>query len=576
MVKRGEVQRGRGTTTSSPARRWARAATALLAVVALAVPLTSPGTTGTAGPAAAHAVAPVGGAGAPAGGTSASAEPIRGMVDAHTHITAAQAFGGALRCGEPFAPGGMAEALADCPSHSGTGHFALLESILAGTDLPGGTQGYPAFTHWPDHHTQLHEQAYYTGIERAWRGGLRVLTNHLVANRVLCEALDVLVGSPYSCDEMDQLRRQVTYLEQMEAHIDAENGGPGQGWFRIARSPEDVRRIAGEGKLAVTLGVEASEPFGCRIVDDVPLCTTEDIDRGLDEFASWGVSTVFPVHKFDNALGGARMDEGMAGLAVNLGNKIGGQRFWETEPCTGPEADHDQPVTSAPVADGLAALMPGAPAGAALPVYPEEPLCNIRGLTPLGEHAVRGMMDRGMVINIDHMSVKTANRTLDMAAEAGYTGLVVDHAWSTQGNLRRVHEQGGFVAAFAWPADSTENFETGFLEQWRTNTAGATRPFNGYGFGSDVNGLAHLADARPTAATDPLVYPFTALSGEVMDRWRFGERLYDLNVDGVAQYGLYADWAADVVQRAGADGPELERQLMNGAEEWTANWERAR
>ncbi|KAA0920016.1 hypothetical protein FQ137_08110 [Dietzia sp. ANT_WB102] len=499
------------------------------------------------------------------------------MVDAHTHIAASQAFGGALRCGEPFAPGGLAEAMADCPTHSGTGPFSLLESILGGTALPGGTQGFPTFEQWPTHDSQLHEQAYYTGIERAWRGGLRVLNNHLVANRVLCETL-VGLGVPArsSCDEMAQLRRQVDYLNRMEAHIDAENGGPGQGWFRIARSPADVRTIAAEGKLAVTLGVEASEPFGCREVDDVPMCTAEDIDRGLDEFASWGVSTVFPVHKFDNALGGARMDEELAGLAVNIGNKLGTQRFWETEPCTGPDADHDQPLASTPVADGLATASSGAPAGVALPVYPETPLCNVRGLTPLGEHAIRGLMARGMVINIDHMGVKTAHRTLDMAAEAGYTGLVVDHNWATQGITRRVHEQGGFVAAFAWPAEATENFETGFLEQWRATTAGATRPFDGYGFGSDVNGLAPLAEPRPSAAGDPLVYPFTALSGEVMDRWRFGERTYDLNTDGVAQYGLYADWAADLLHRAGADRAELERQLMGGAEAWTANWEQAR
>ncbi|MGN7155417.1 hypothetical protein ACTHRK_04775 [Dietzia cercidiphylli] len=539
--------RSRSTTRTTITGEWPRAALALLMAVILTVPL----------------------AAAPA----RAAAPVRGMVDAHAHIAASQAFGGALRCGEPFAPGGMAQALADCPTHSDFGHFSLLESVLGGTAVPGGTQGYPTFAQWPAHNSQLHEQAYYTGIERAWRGCLRVLNNYLVANRVLCE---MLIGSPYSCDEMEQLRRQVDYMNRMEAHIDAEHGGPGRGWFRIARSPGEVRAIAAQGKLAVTLGVEASEPFGCRVVNDVPLCSAEDIDRGLDEFASWGVSTVFPVHKFDNALGGARMDEDLAGLAVNVGNKIGTQRFWETEPCSGPDADHEQPIVSTPVADGLAAASSGAPSGAALPVYPEAPLCNVRGLTPLGEHAVRGMMARGMVINIDHMSVKTATRTLDIATETGYTGLISDHTWATQGITRRMHEQGGFVAAFAWPADATENFDTGFLEAWRANTAGTTRPWAGYGFGSDVNGLAPLADPRPSAATDPLVYPFTALSGEVMDRWQFGERVYDLNVDGVAQYGLYADWAADLLHRAGPDRPELERQLMGGAEAWTANWERVR
>ena len=502
---------------------------------------------------------------------------IHGFADTHTHLGASQAFGGALRCGEPFAPGGLAEAMADCNTHSGAGHFALLESILGGTDLPGGTQGFPTFVDWPSHDSQLHEQAYYTGIERAWRSGLRVLNNYLVGNRVLCETLAGIGVPPrYSCNEMDQLRRQVDHLNRMEAHIDAEHGGPGQGWFRIARSPQEVREIAAQGKLAVTLGVETSEPFDCRQINDVPQCSREDIDRGLEEFASWGVSTVFPVHKFDNALGGARMDEELAGLAVNVGNKLGTQRFWETEPCEGAASDHAQPIASTPVADGLAAATSGAPDGAALPVYPGEPICNVRGLTELGEYAVNGMMDRGMLINIDHMSVKTAGRVLDIATERGYPGFVVDHSWSDPSMLRRMHELGGFVGAFAYPADATENFDEGFLDEWRANSATVGGTFSGYGIGSDVNGLAPLAEPRPTAATDPLVYPFTAPSGEVMDRWQFGERVYDLNVDGVAQYGLYADWIADVLHRAGPDRAELERQLMNGAEAWTATWEAAR
>ncbi|HIW67200.1 MAG TPA: dipeptidase [Candidatus Dietzia merdigallinarum] len=502
---------------------------------------------------------------------------IHGFADTHTHLGASQAFGGALRCGEPFAPGGLAEAMADCNTHSGTGHFALLESILGGTDLPGGTQGFPTFVDWPSHDSQLHEQAYYTGIERAWQSGLRVLNNYLVGNRVLCETLAGIGVPPrYSCNEMDQLRRQVDHLNRMEAHIDAEHGGPGQGWFRIARSPQEVREIAAQGKLAVTLGVETSEPFDCRQINDVPQCSREDIDRGLEEFASWGVSTVFPVHKFDNALGGARMDEELAGLAVNVGNKLGTQRFWETEPCEGAASDHAQPIASTPVADGLAAATSGAPDGAALPIYPGEPICNVRGLTELGEYAVNGMMDRGMLINIDHMSVKTAGRVLDIATERGYPGFVVDHSWSDPSMLRRMHELGGFVGAFAYPADATENFDEGFLDEWRANSATVGGTFSGYGIGSDVNGLAPLAEPRPTAATDPLVYPFTAPSGEVMDRWQFGERVYDLNVDGVAQYGLYADWIADVLHRAGPDRAELERQLMNGAEAWTATWEAAR
>lgn len=373
--------------------------------------------------------------------------PIRGFVDAHTHVSAGPSFGGALRYGRAFAPGGLGEALADCPTHSGTGHMALLESILGGGDLPMAPQGFPTFSGWPAHDTQLHEQAYYKGIERAWRSGQRILNNYLVGNRTLCE---LVPGGVSSCDEMDQLRLQLDYLNRMEAHIDAEYGGPGRGWFSGAR------------------------------------------------------------------------------------------------------------------------------AGTAVPVYPEGPACNARGLSSLGEHAIRGIMARGMVINIEHMSVKAATRTLDIAEEVGYTALAADHTWADHALIRRLHDLGGFVASCAFPADHTEAAEDRFQDDWKLNVEGTTRPWSGYGFGSDVNGLGPLADPRPSAATDPLAYPFTAPNGAVLDRWRLGERVYDLNHDGVAQYGLYADWVADVLHMAGPDRAELERQLMSGAEAWVRTWESAR
>jgi hypothetical protein len=56
----------------------------------------------------------------------------------------------------------------------------------------------------------------------------------------------------------------------------------------------------------------------------------------------------------------------------------------------------------------------------------------------------------------------------------------------------------------------------------------------------------------------------------------FGSRTFDLNTDGVAQYGLYADWTADLIRQAGADGAALKRDLLNGAEAYTRMWERSR
>ncbi|MCC4907514.1 hypothetical protein [Microbacterium sp. cx-59] len=493
---------------------------------------------------------------------------INGLIDAHAHPAASAAFGGELICGAPFAEGGIEDALAGCPSHA-AGAGALFEAIIGGTDPLGGDDGWPTFTDWPTPTSLLHEQAYYGGIERAWQGGLRVFNALLVGNRVICELYPTRVTS---CDEMEQIRAQADLLHEMQDYIDAQSGGVGEGWFRIATTPAQVREIAAEGKLAVTIGVEISEPFGCREIDGVAQCDEADVDAGLDELETMGVSGLYPVHKFDNAFGGTRFDAGVTGVALNVGNYLSTGHFWMAQSCTGP-ADNTQPITN----DGIAALLAaasGSAAGAVLPVYPTGPICNVRGLTELGEYLIEQMMDRGMIIHVDHMGVATAQAVLDIAEDAGYRGLAAVHTWSDRSLTARVAQDGGFVAGYAYAASDAGNGEPDFLSEWNANTTAAgSGVLTSYGYSSDVNGLAAQPGARLDAASDPLGYPFTAPNGAVFDRQVFGQRTWDLNADGVAQYGLYADWVADIIRTAGADGAELKEQLMNGAEEYVQMWE---
>ncbi|MBL1077759.1 hypothetical protein JK358_25485 [Nocardia sp. 2] len=503
-------------------------------------------------------------------GSVAGGGAVVGLVDAHAHLTAAVAFGGELRCGEPFAAGGAAEALRGCDEHAGAQPGALLEAILGGTDpMSADQQGWPDFTQWPRNNTQLHEQAYYRGVERAWRGGLRVVNVLLVANRVICELYPER-GS--SCDEMDQIRVQARYLRDMQDYIDAEHGGAGRGWFRIVRTPAEARAVAGQGKLAVVVGVESSELFGCRHIRDVAQCTTADIDAGLDEMQALGVSNLYPVHKFDNAFGGTRFDEGATGAAVNIGNLLTTGTWWAAQRCDG-AADNEQALAS----DLIAELLPGGTAGeTVLPVYPSGPICNVRGLTDLGRYLIQGMIARGMIINIDHMGVRTAREVLDILESVGYAGVMSSHTWSDREIIDRTIALSRFVASYAHAAHDPDP-KLSFLAEWRANrAAGHGGQITGYGFGSDVNGLGPQAPPRPDAAQTPLRYPFTAPNGAVLDRHRFGTRTFDINTDGVAQYGLYADWFADIIQAAGDDGPTLARDLMNGAESYVAMWESAR
>ena len=84
-----------------------------------------------------------------------------------------------------------------------------------------------------------HQQMYYTWVERAWRGGQRIMVADVVNNNVLC-SLPTQVNR-YSCDDMDTVRRQIAETKKLEAFVDQQYGGTGKGWFRIAYSADEAR-----------------------------------------------------------------------------------------------------------------------------------------------------------------------------------------------------------------------------------------------------------------------------------------------------------------------------------------------
>jgi len=497
-------------------------------------------------------------------------EAVSGFFDAHLHVTAHEFLGGRAHCGRPWHPYGVTAALVDCPDHEiADGAGAVLENFLSG-GAPVATHdtvGWPTFGYWPKHDSLTHEQTYYRWIERAWRGGLRIFTNLFVENRVLCEIYPLKQND---CDEMASVRLQAQRIHELERYIDAQNGGPGEGWFRIVDDPFEARRVANEGKLAVVLGIEISEPFGCISTLGQPQCTAADIDAQLDELDALGVRQLVVIHKFDNALGGVAFDGGTKGTVINLGNFYGTGQFWAMETCDPDDTgvhDNDQSLPegldqhTALFGGILATFAPGA-----LPVYPPPHHCNIQGLSPLGAHAVQAMVDRHMIIDVDHMSVKARQQTLDLLDAAHYSGVISSHSWATPDAYPRVQALGGVTAPYAGGS-------TGFVAEWRARKASAdSRYLFGIGYGADSNGLGAQGGPRADAADNPVRYPFTGFGGVVIDQQVSGQRVYDVNVDGVAHYGLYPDWVEDLRVQA---GDEIVADLARGSEAYLQMWERA-
>jgi hypothetical protein len=502
---------------------------------------------------------------------------VSGLLEGHMHHMAFEFLGGRAHCGRPWHRFGAPYALRDCPDHEPNGCAAVLENFLWG-DPPVRCHdpvGWPTFNDWPHPQSLTHEQSYYKWLERAWRGGLRVFVNLLVENAALCEIYPLKKNS---CNEMDSVLLQAKRMQQLQDYIDAQSGGPGEGWFRIVRTPFQAREVINDGKLAVVTGMEVSEPFDCGFKrvgpNEIPNCDEESIDGWLDRLHDEvGVRQLEITNKFDNALTGVAGDNGTLGTVVNGGNFLRTGTFWDLEPCEDPENhDHSPTDTGAPHNDDQILFNGLDELGIVVPDYEDGPLCNQRGFTDLGDHAVRGIMKRGMIFDPDHMSVLGRNQAMDLVEEKQYPGLISSHSWSTPNALPRLYRLGGVITPYAGNSES-------FYHEWTHLDAlrgEFGRQYHGVGYGADMNGFGSQGDPRGAGAPNPVTYPFQSFDGEVtLDRQTSGERTFDINTDGVAHYGLYPDWLQDVRNVAGPDGDRLVADMGRGAEAYLQMWERA-
>jgi len=539
-----------------PAPRCLLPALVAVAVVALA-------------PAVARAAeAEVGATGTPFRGADASGA-VRGWVDAHLHITANQRAGGRVLYGEPFDPRGIEAALGDDAAEHGPDGSADITGNLLRSGLPFGTHdthGWPTFAGWPTFDTMTHQQTYWVWLERAWMSGLRLVVAQTVEDEPFCRIEPV---RSHSCDEPVAIRLQIRTLRAMQRYVDRQSGGPGKGWFRIVESPAQARRVIEQGKLAVIIGIESSDPLGCSESLGRPACTAAQVDRRLDQFRRLGVRTMFIAHWINNAFAGSALEADAKGAFINIFNRFQTGAWFTTAPCPQPGEGEEVTTLTQGELQVLAGDFPGTQAIAdeGMPAYPPGRQCNARGLTALGRHLVRAMMARHMLIEVDHLSERARATVLRMAEAADYP-LVSSHTdtggtWTTR-DLRRLYAVGGFATA---RPDTAGPLARRILELARLAPGGV-------GLGSDTGGFAALPGPRADAAQRPLPYPFRAFLGSVrFTRERTGERVFDLNTDGVAQYGLFADLLADV-QRT-PRGPAALRVLFRSAEAYLQTWQRA-
>jgi hypothetical protein len=367
--------------------------------------------------------------------TRAVASPdasVWGFADTHTHPFVDRAFGGKFFWGRAFGP--MTSALADCSNAHPTQTLSA-GTVLAGIALGGligpavavalpvagpvltvglgalgiqgaqdiqefhpGTKGAPTFQDWPRFDTKVHQLMYESWLYRAYVGGLRLIVAHAVNNETICDALKGLgrTAPGRTCDDMEAVNLQLQDARDMENFINSECAsgapelgcvGPGMGWFHVVTSSAEARQTINRGQLAVVLGVEVDHLFGC---GRGKTCLPQTVDTDLQSLMALGVRHVFPIHLSDNPFGGMALYDDMFAISSNYLN--GTQVVPEECPVDATDGAYTFRLTG----------------------YPQTATCNQQGLSNLGEYLVQDLAHYHMIIDIDHMSLKSVKRTFQL------------------------------------------------------------------------------------------------------------------------------------------------------------------
>ncbi len=497
---------------------------------------------------------------------------VFGYAETHMHLGGSEMFGGRLAYGRPFHKFGIEHALGNCAeNHGPNGDLGLVDIAVNPDQGPPqhDTQGWPTYVDWPSYGGQIHHQTYHVWLQRAWLGGLRLMVNHLVANEGLCQLWPI---KGHDCNEMETIEIQRQLTLDLQDYIDAQAGGPGKGFFRIVYSSQQARQVIEAGQLAVILGTENEKVFDCGEYLDTPDCSEASINRDLATWYERGIRAIFPIHLVDNAFGGARLTDDPALTALySAANIVDTGHPYAGVDCE--SADSIGPGDSQPqsrgIFDTVLMLFTNPP--------PFSPVngCqrNARGITELGDFFTNRLVDYGIMIETDHTGVLARNRMFDIAQArgvpvfSGHTGSI-----GPEKDSDRILHTGGIISQL--PDDPTPDAVAFIrdLEALHVEIHGSTQGL-ATGFGSDINGLHRQSPPRDDASSRPLTYPFSSYDGRVrFDRQTTGERVYDINVDGVAHYGMYPDYLADIASQEG--GSEVLRYVFRSAEAYLQAWAR--
>lgn len=525
--------------------------------------------------------------------TPVSAADLSGWVDLHAHPATHLAFGRKLIHGAPDV-GSLIPADADCDhdvtardinhalghdksTHGGWNLFNnpcgdnireqvidQLQASNGAVQTPQAASGAPSFPDWPRWNDITHQKMWIDWIKRAHSQGLRVMVALATNNKTLGDAVAGSGDAPTDDKASGDLQIKAI-TELVSRHTD---------FMEVAYSAADVRRIVGAGKLAIVLGLEL-DAFG-NFYGKNAAPSESKLKTEITRLYNLGVRYIFPVHTIDNHLGGSAVYEN----AFNLSNYREAGHFWNLA-CS-KESDkityHFDPENPGTWDAGVMFVKATKLGVDVLREPPDPPSCssgqghiNAQGLTALGRFAVREMMRQGFLIDIDHMSQRSANETLLIAAGVYLGGYPINSGHNeprgsggsensrTTSQIKKIAAmQGMFGLGIA------KSTPAGFIQAYLAVTQAVSGEGDGFvAIGSDVNGLEF--GARPVSGSVTYDASFKKL--------KTGNRTWDYNTDGLANYGLMPDFIRAIGQASSDGSTKVVPGLNKSAEYFARMWE---
>lgn len=339
---------------------------------------------------------------------------------------------------------------------------------------------------------------------------------------------------------MASIKRQLTQLQGFVSR--------NSGWVGIATTPAQARALSQQGKLALVVAVEVTKLF-----------PSGDFLAQLDELRAMGVRSVQVVHHADNRFGGAAPIPKLISAASKIEFLSGGADLTRINDIVCRDS-----WGSSGNCNGDTVL-------------------NERGLSTEGTTLIRAMMDRGMLVDVAHLSRKAFANVYQLALQRGNYPLLYSHAhmWNTISSSEERHEKyikpeeiqmitqtGGMVGLRTGPEaavqyGSVSNSCQGSATSFAQSLMYAVDNGMTVGFGADLNGF--------TEQLSPRYSPLGCYSDYVKINNAGGPN--DLHKKGLAHVGLLPQLMSDL-QTVGTPSYYLDH-LNRSAENFLRVWERS-